>query len=103
MPLKNIKRFYKNIIIYLILGSCNSELCEALGAIGNLRPSALLSLLPDILLKLKELTAAPLSMEQNKLKVQFVYCIFLMKTIVFLRIHYFETYFLLPIFFLNSR
>lgn len=60
----------------LMSGSCNPELCEALGAIGNLRPSALLSLLPDILLKLKELTAAPMSLENNKLKVMLCTLVF---------------------------
>ncbi|KAK3926066.1 Integrator complex subunit 7 [Frankliniella fusca] len=60
----------------LMSGSCNSELCEALGAIGNLRPSALLSLIPDILLKLKELTCANSSMEQNQLKVMLCTLVF---------------------------
>ena len=56
--------------------SCTAELCEALGAIGNLRPSALLSLLPDILLRLKELANAPLSREQNHLKVMLCTLVF---------------------------
>jgi hypothetical protein len=36
-------------------GSCSVQLCEALGAIGGLQAGALLSLLPDILKKLREL------------------------------------------------
>ncbi|KAJ9584574.1 hypothetical protein L9F63_021084, partial [Diploptera punctata] len=36
-------------------GSCSVQLCEALGAIGGLQAGALLSLLPDILDKLREL------------------------------------------------
>jgi hypothetical protein len=36
-------------------GSCSVQLCEALGAIGGLQSGALLSLLPDILEKLREL------------------------------------------------
>jgi hypothetical protein len=36
-------------------GSCSVQLCEALGAIGGLQAGALLSLLPDILEKLREL------------------------------------------------
>ncbi|KAJ1532049.1 hypothetical protein ONE63_000680 [Megalurothrips usitatus] len=60
----------------LMSGSCNSELCEALGAIGNLRPSALLSLLPDILLKLRELSQASSTSEHNQLKVMLCTLVF---------------------------
>lgn len=51
-------------------GSCSVQLCEALGAIGGLQAGALLSLLPDILKKLRELksTQEP-SAEQVHTKV----------------------------------
>ena len=51
-------------------GSCSVQLCEALGAIGGLQAGALLSLLPDIFKKLRELksTQEP-SAEQVHTKV----------------------------------
>jgi hypothetical protein len=54
-------------------GSCSVQLCEALGAIGGLQAGALLSLLPDILKKLRELKSAQEpSAEQVHTKVCYV-------------------------------